>query len=104
MMRILGRFLAGATMTAVGTLMSYFVFLGVSSVVATIAGVNEANLVVMTIPLIPSIAVLLWIGNVRRDMINLPMALSVWEMVVAAWMLIPVIIGFINWFPRDFDF
>jgi hypothetical protein len=37
-------------------------------------------------------------------MINLPMALSVWEMVVAAWMLVPVIVGFIAWFPRDFDF
>ena len=103
-MRMLGRFFAGAAMTAVGTMMAYFVFLGVSSVVSAIAGVREANLVVLAVPLIPTVAVLVWIGKVRRDMINLPMALSVWEMVVAAWMLVPVIVGFIAWFPRDFDF
>jgi len=104
MMRMLGRFLAGAAMTAVGTLMAYFVFLAVSGIVSTIAGVNEANLVVLTIPLIPTAGALVWIGKVRRDMINLPMAFSIWEMVVAVWILIPVIVGFIAWFPRDFDF
>lgn len=99
MRRLVVGFLAGAATVAVGTAIAYAISLGIVALVAKVNDLSEANLFILSVPLVPSAGVWLWLGKVRRDLVNLPAWLSVCEMLAAACILAVAVAVAVRWFP-----
>jgi uncharacterized membrane protein len=99
MRQLVTGFLAGVAAIAVGTTIAYLLSLGVVALIAKVNDINEASLFVLAMPCIPAAAVWLWLGKVRRDMVNLPPWLSALEMAAAACLLALAAAAALYWMP-----